>query len=558
MSGAHRADGIRRAGAGRARKASGPLVVVGDTLLDEDVEGTTTRLAPDAPAPVVDVTGSRRRPGGAGLAAALAATLTAGDGREVVLVTALGADEASDAVRRELRGRVRLVELPLEGTLPVKTRVLSGGRPLLRMDTGGGTPGAPRAAVREALDRAGAILVADYGRHTADAVRDHLAAVAPHTPLVWDPHPRGGAPVPGARLVTPNGAEVRGLCPGKGGGREAEPGGGRHGAGVVPGGRGAGVTPGEGDAGVAYGEGDAGAVDVVDGRRCEARTPGPPGADDTTLRAYAERGAELAARWRAAGVAVTLGERGALLTGSGGGTPMLVPAPYRAVGDPCGAGDCFAAATTVALADGALPEEAVQRAVAEAAAFVAAGGAGNPGLWHRDRPTRPVDEATTDAFTLAERVRARGGTVVATGGCFDLLHAGHVGLLESARRIGDCLIVCLNSDTSLARRKGPGRPLTPQADRARVLTALGSVDAVVVFEEDTPEAVLRRLRPDVWVKGGDYAVQDLPEAHVLRGWGGQAVVLPYLDGRSTTLLAHRAARAAARVDPAGPVAPSGG
>jgi rfaE bifunctional protein nucleotidyltransferase chain/domain len=135
--------------------------------------------------------------------------------------------------------------------------------------------------------------------------------------------------------------------------------------------------------------------------------------------------------------------------------------------------------------------------------------------------------------------------VVATGGCFDLVHAGHVGLLESARRIGDCLIVCLNSDASVTRRKGPGRPLNPAADRARVLAALGSVDAVVVFEEDTPEAVLARLRPDVWVKGGDYSVQDLPEAETLRAWGGQAVVLPYLDGRSTTLLTRRAAKAAA-------------
>ncbi|MEU6804206.1 PfkB family carbohydrate kinase [Streptomyces neyagawaensis] len=584
MTGARRTDGIRRAEAARERGASGPLVVVGDALLDEDVEGTATRLAPDAPAPVVDVTGSRRRPGGAGLAAALAA----GDGREVVLVTALGTDEASDAVRRELRGRVRLVELPLAGTLPVKTRVLSGGRPLVRMDRGGGTPGAPGSAVREALDRAGAILVADYGRHTADAVRDHLAAVAPHTPLVWDPHPRGGAPVPGARLVTPNAAEVRGLCPenGRGSGMAADPGGGGQRAGIADGRQDAGIADGWQGAGVAHGEGDAGAGGAVDGGRCEAGTPAPgvagdtsltggtgdisltggaggfspvpPGVGDTTLRAYAERGAALAAHWRAAGVAVTLGERGALLTRPGGGTPMLVPAPYRAVGDPCGAGDCFAAATAVALADGALPEEAVQWAVAEAAAFVSAGGAGNPGLWRRDRPSRPVDEPTADAFTLAERVRARGGTVVATGGCFDLLHAGHVGLLESARRIGDCLIVCLNSDTSLARRKGPGRPLTPQADRARVLTALGSVDAVVVFEEDTPEAVLRRLRPDVWVKGGDYAVQDLPEADVLRGWGGQAVVLPYLDGRSTTLLAHRAARAAVRATPTGPVASSGG
>ncbi|MGW0838963.1 D-glycero-beta-D-manno-heptose 1-phosphate adenylyltransferase [Streptomyces sp. NPDC002787] len=488
-----------------------PLAVVGDTLLDEDIEGTACRLAPDAPAPVVDVTGSRRRPGGAGLAAALAAR----DGRDVLLVTALGDDEAGDAVRRELRGRVRLVELPLDGTLPVKTRVLAGGRPVVRMDRGGGTPGTPDAAVREALEGAAAILVADYGRRTADAVRDGLAAVALRTPLVWDPHPKGGAPVPGARLVTPNAAEALTLCPG-----EETP---------VR----AGVTPADG--------------------WCAAGVSEAPNAasagEDTSLRAYARRGAVLADRWRAAGVAVTLGERGALLTRPGGSTPMLVPAPYRAVGDPCGAGDCFAAATVAALADGALPEEAVQRAVAEAAAFVAAGGAGNPALWCAEHPARPVDEPVDDAFALAERVRARGGTVVATGGCFDLLHAGHVGLLESARRIGDCLIVCLNSDASLARRKGPGRPLTPQADRARVLAALGSVDAVVVFEEDTPQALLRRLRPDVWVKGGDYAVQDLPEAEVLRAWGGQAVVLPYLDGRSTTLLARRAARAAVPLGP---------
>ncbi|UUU35898.1 D-glycero-beta-D-manno-heptose 1-phosphate adenylyltransferase [Streptomyces sp. CA-210063] len=492
----------------------GPLVVVGDTLLDEDIEGTATRLSPDAPAPVVDVTGSRCRPGGAGLAAALAA----GDGRDVLLVTALGDDEAGDVVRRELGGRVRLVELPLDGTLPVKTRVLAGGRPVVRMDRGGGTPGTPDAAVREALEGAAAVLVADYGRRTADAVRDLLAAVAPRTPLVWDPHPKGGAPVPGARLVTPNAAETRVLCPG-------------------------GETSTRPD------------ITQAQSRRAgeaPTRAPALPAGEDASLRAYAERGAELADRWRAAGVAVTLGERGALLTGAGGGTPMLVPAPYRAVGDPCGAGDCFAAATVAALAEGALPEEAVQRAVAEAAAFVAAGGAGNPALWCAERAAQPVEEPGGDAFALAERVRARGGTVVATGGCFDLLHAGHVGLLESARRIGDCLIVCLNSDASLARRKGPDRPLTPQADRARVLAALGSVDAVVVFEEDTPEALLRRLRPDVWVKGGDYAVQDLPEAEVLRAWGGQAVVLPYLDGRSTTLLARRAARAAVPIGPSKP------
>ncbi|MET7292928.1 D-glycero-beta-D-manno-heptose 1-phosphate adenylyltransferase [Streptomyces griseoloalbus] len=460
-----------------------PVVVVGDVLLDEDIEGVATRLAPDAPAPVVDVTGDRRHPGGAGLAAALAAR----GGRDVVLVTALGDDPASEDVRRGLSGRVRLLELPLHGTLPVKTRVMAGGRPVVRIDRGGGTPGEPDDAVREALAGAHAVLVADYGRHTAGAVRTHLEDAARHTPLVWDPHPTGDPPVPGARIVTPNAAEAVALY------------------------------------------------------------AGAPGAspDGSSLGAFAERGAELAERWRAAGVAVTLGDRGVLLTRPGGGTPMLIPAPFRADGDPCGAGDCFAATTVAALADGLLPEEALQRAVAEAAAFVAAGGAGNPDLWHTPAVPGPARTPAADAFELAEGVRARGGTVVATGGCFDLVHAGHVGLLESARRIGDCLIVCLNSDASVTRRKGPGRPLTPAADRARVLAALGSVDAVVVFEEDTPETVLGRLRPDVWVKGGDYSVQALPEAEVLRTWGGQAVVLPYLDGRSTTLLTRRAARAAA-------------
>ncbi|MEU1266011.1 D-glycero-beta-D-manno-heptose 1-phosphate adenylyltransferase [Streptomyces cellulosae] len=456
-----------------------PLVVVGDVLLDEDIEGVATRLAPDAPAPVVDVTGDHRHPGGAGLAAALAAR----GGRDVVLVTALGDDPASEAVRQQLGGRVRLLELPLHGTLPVKTRVLAGGRPLVRIDRGGGTPGEPDEAVREALAGAHAVLVADYGRHTAGAVRPHLEEAARRTPLVWDPHPRGETPVPGARLVTPNAGEAVTLCAG---------------------------------------------------------TPDVPG---DSLGAFAERGTELAERWRAAGVAVTLGERGVLLTRPGGGTPMLIPAPFHADGDTCGAGDCFAATTVAGLADGLLPEEALQRAVAEAATFVAAGGAGNPDLWHTPVAPVPALDPAADAFELAREVRARGGTVVATGGCFDLVHAGHVGLLESARRIGDCLIVCLNSDASVTRRKGPGRPLTPATDRARVLAALGSVDAVVVFEEDTPERVLERLRPDVWVKGGDYSVQELPEAEVVRTWGGQAVVLPYLDGHSTTSLARRAAGA---------------
>ncbi|MFC7472271.1 adenylyltransferase/cytidyltransferase family protein [Actinomadura keratinilytica] len=128
------------------------------------------------------------------------------------------------------------------------------------------------------------------------------------------------------------------------------------------------------------------------------------------------------------------------------------------------------------------------------------------------------------------------------GGCFDLLHAGHVALLEAARRTGDCLIVCLNSDASVRRRKGPGRPLVEAADRMRVLNALECVDAVAVFDEDTPERLLGELRPHIWAKGGDYARSSLPETRLVESWGGQVLLLPYLDGRSTTSLAERAAR----------------
>ncbi|WP_240958241.1 D-glycero-beta-D-manno-heptose 1-phosphate adenylyltransferase, partial [Streptomyces barkulensis] len=188
----------------------------------------------------------------------------------------------------------------------------------------------------------------------------------------------------------------------------------------------------------------------------------------------------------------------------------------------------------------------VRGAVAAATGYVAAGGAAALAFPDRAAPRPPSAARGEDAEHLVARVRAAGGTVVATGGCFDLLHAGHVGLLQAARRTGDCLVVCLNSDASVRRRKGPGRPINPLADRVRVLRALECVDAVAVFDEDTPEELLERLRPDVWVKGGDYALAELPEAALVEGWGGQAVLLPYLDGRSSSRIAERAAVSVSR------------
>src|SRR4029453_10507564 len=143
---------------------------------------------------------------------------------------------------------------------------------------------------------------------------------------------------------------------------------------------------------------------------------------------------------------------------------------------------------------------------------------------------------------LARTVRANGGTVVATGGCFDLLHAGHARTLAAARSMGDCLIVCLNSDDSVRRLKGPHRPIVSMEDRAELLLALSCVDAVVIFDEDTPEACLNQLRPDIWVKGGDYEPHELPEASLVPAWGGRCVTVPFHPARSTSGLAAALAK----------------
>jgi D-beta-D-heptose 7-phosphate kinase/D-beta-D-heptose 1-phosphate adenosyltransferase len=249
----------------------------------------------------------------------------------------------------------------------------------------------------------------------------------------------------------------------------------------------------------------------------------------------ADRAEALRCVWRVEAVCLTRGRRGALLV-TEHAPPLAVPATPAPGGDPCGAGDRFASHLTCALADGATLADAAREATAVASAFVSAGGARR--ALETAGYTSPA--AGTDAVEVAARVRAAGGTVVATGGCFDLLHAGHVSTLQSARGLGDCLVVCLNSDASVRRLKGPGRPLVSERDRASVLAALGCVDATMVFDEDTPDRALRRLRPHVWAKGGDYEGVTLPEEAALAKWGGRVVLLPYVSGHSTTRLIEEA------------------
>jgi D-beta-D-heptose 7-phosphate kinase/D-beta-D-heptose 1-phosphate adenosyltransferase len=449
------------------------LVVVGDALLDRDLDGAVRRLCPDTPAPVVDEPKVRARPGGAALAAHLAALA----GHEVTLVCPLGDDIEGGQIRQLIHPRVRLVALPWRDAVAQKTRIRADGRTLLRVDH---PPrpytGEPGAQLTEVLSEAGAILVSDYagGVTSNPAVREALTTAAHRVPLVWDPHPRGATPVPGALLATPNQSEAAAAA-------------------MLP--------------AAASARGSA------------------------AVKAAAEAADSLLATWPVSQVAVTLGAQGVLLCGAA--NTQLFPARDIAPTDACGAGDAFAAAVAAALAPGSLPSEAVAAAVDAAASFLASGG-----VSALDPEAGDFDSA--DPFELAAKVRARGGTVVATGGCFDLLHAGHVHCLRAARAAGDCLIVCLNSDASVRRLKGAGRPLNSEADRAAILESLSCVDAVVVFDEPTPEQLLRRLRPDVWVKGGDYAADDLPEAPLVRGWGGRVLTVPYLSGRSTTGLVRSA------------------
>jgi rfaE bifunctional protein kinase chain/domain len=307
---------------------SGPVVVVGDVLLDREIVGTVDRLCPEAPVPVLAERSVRDRPGGAGLAALFAAA----DGAEVVLVAGFSADEAGGHLREMLRRHgVRVVAVPLRGATAQKIRFRAGNHLLLRLDRGdtGSTelgPVPPQAV--EALRSAGSVLVSDYGRGVA--AHPELAAAirtaAQRVPVVWDPHPKGPVPVPGARLVTPNRAEA------------------------------------------------AGFVAAAEATRPTACNGGPSGSDNADPVARDAR--YLLRRWGVGAVCVTTAERGAVLA-EADAPPVEIPAPSAATGDACGAGDRFASAAVAALAADGSTVDAARSAVAAATAYVAAGGALN-------------------------------------------------------------------------------------------------------------------------------------------------------------------------------------
>ncbi|OBG31501.1 PfkB family carbohydrate kinase [Mycolicibacter heraklionensis] len=454
-----------------------PLVVVGDTMLDIDVDGMASRLSPEAPVPVVDPERIWQRPGGAGLAAVLAAR----EYPDVVLVTATTDDATGRSLARifaEDYPGIRVIGLPLCGGTLSKIRIRAGGQSVVRVDHGDGYAADKRlpAEIVELLGEAAAVCVADYGHGVAghEELRSALTAAAGRTPVVWDPHPRGSVPIPRCSLVTPNDGEAKTFAPSCGGGQRAD---------------------------------------------------------------------ALRREWNADAVSITLGAGGAMFADAGHiAQHIRSTAPTGGHSDTCGAGDRFAVAAALALADGADALAAATVAVAAASRFVVAGGAAGvssampiPGGIDLMTPGGAVTGMAA-VSALAQRVRHRGGTLVATGGCFDLLHTGHVRLLRRARDLGDALVVLINSDDSVRALKGAGRPVVAAEDRARVLAALACVDGVAIFHETAPTAVLERLRPDIWVKGGDYRGVELPEADTVRRNGGQVMVLPTIPGYSSSKL----------------------
>jgi rfaE bifunctional protein nucleotidyltransferase chain/domain len=391
-----------------------------------------------------------------------------------VLVTALAADEHGVAVARLLRDcGVRVIDLGLCGPTPVKSRVRSDHQSLLMLSE---APAAPAPVCRSLRPAERAVILGA----AAVLVSDYGGSIARQESV------RAVLAEAVPRIPVVWDVHVAGPVP-------------------VPGVRL--VTPNTREAEALAGS--------VTGR---------------TLSADIERARLLLAQWVPASIAITRGGAGAVLVDGEASLPLVVPAEAVRGGDTCGAGDCFAVTAATLLAEGKLVSEAVTGAVEAATAYVAAGGATAAGPGHARRETA----SPGSALRRAAEVRAAGGLVVAASGCFDLLHAGHVALLGQARKLGDCLIVCLNDDDSVRRLKGGDRPVVPVQERASVLAALADVDGVVIFGEDRPDRVLQEIKPDIYVKGSDYRLDEVLEAPLVASWGGQTVVLPYVGRWSTT------------------------
>ena len=452
------------------------LLVAGDLMLDRYWSGATGRISPEAPVPVVRVEGEEVRPGGAGNVALNAAALGAG----TRLLGFTGDDAEADALAEALgHGQVAcdFVREPGIRTL-VKLRVLSRHQQLIRLDFEDGFAACATDRLAQAFEAgladSDAVVLSDYGKGTLAGIEDLIGrARAAGKPVLIDPKGTDFRRYRGATAITPNRVEfeaVVGACP----------------------------------------------TDAELAQKADA------------LRRELDLEALL----------VTRGERGMTLVREGGEVAHIATRA-REVFDVTGAGDTVIATLAAALAGGEGWEHAV--ALANLAAGVVVGRLGTVSVTPAElRRAHLADQggrkalSEDDLVTALADARAHGERVVMTNGCFDLLHAGHVAYLQEAAELGDRLIVAVNDDASVARLKGGDRPVTPLEQRLTVLAGLSAVDWVVPFSEDTPERLVRRVAPDVLVKGGDYRPEAIAGHEAVTAAGGEVVVLPFREGCSST------------------------
>ena len=482
------------------------VLVVGDVMLDHYVTGTVERISPEAPVPIIRGRHETDMVGGAGNVLRNLWAIGAAAG----LVGTVGGDRAGERIAELVRGGAAdRIELICDASRPttLKTRFIADrGQPLLRLDWEDDAPLGPetnREVLRHALDAidwADGLVLSDYGKgilagDTAPALI--AAARGRGLPIVVDPKGDDWERYRGASYITPNRAELR----------------------------------------------------------LAARLPG-----GASIEALIGAAREMVARFDLGGILLTLSEHGMAVVRAGDAEPRLIPTRARDVSDVSGAGDTVVALFAQGLATGLEPVEAAELANVAAGIVVGkigaatatpaeiadaigagAGSDGSPGRTAADFAGEGKLHTRESVLEQAAAWSRQNLRVGFTNGCFDLVHPGHVRILAAARAACDRLVVGLNSDASVARLKGPSRPVQREQARAAVVAAFASVDAVVLFDEDTPFELIRGLMPNVLVKGADYAGREVVGADIVRACGGTLVLVPLAEGHSTSGLVIRAA-----------------
>jgi D-beta-D-heptose 7-phosphate kinase / D-beta-D-heptose 1-phosphate adenosyltransferase len=464
------------------------VLVIGDVMLDRYVWGSVDRISPEAPVPVLRSLHTTRVPGGA----ANVAMNLVGLGVRAMQAGFWG----DDLEQRELSDLLSAAKVDVSGMIQSahptisKTRVMASHQQLLRMDVENAAalpPGEHNALLERALplvSEADAIILSDYAKGTLSpalcrAVIDKARGRG--IPVLVDPKEKSFTKYAGATTICPNLPEL------------------------------------------------------------SAAT----GIDRDNLTELTAAGERLVGETGIDFLTVTMSEKGILLIFPNSSFHSLARA--REVFDVSGAGDTVIATMAACLASGLDAEAAVD--LSNVAAGIVVGKTGTAPI---SRSELVAELTTSAAVGIPEKVldqeqllvriaewRATGHRIVFTNGCFDILHIGHITLLERCRQFGDKLIVAINSDASVRCLKGPMRPVVKQNERARVVAALASTDAITIFDEQTPLNLIRRIRPDVLVKGGDYTTATVVGAEDMMSWGGRVEIVPTVPGYSTSEIIAR-------------------